>query len=291
MKKIKFITAIYNDLFGTEFGGRPNRRDHYKWSLISLLRMTDADFVCYCSETEYEELENFFFEKNKINRNKLNLKKFDLKNCSNFEFINEYKKIEDVKKSDRCFEIQYNKFFWFLDEDFSYDYYFWIDAGLSHCGLLPDKYLTYCDSTRGYFDSYFFDNVFLEKMLEKLNNNIIVLLKENNRNYWSDTVPNEYYTNYDSSFHVIGGMFGGNTEIMKWYVNEFKVNLEKITHGVKRLYTEEHIMSLIFFNNIEKFVTFKFDTWWHETNGPKGLDENYFTVNKSFYKILEEIKS
>lgn len=290
MKKVKFITAIYNNLFGTEFGGRQSRRDHYKWSLISIMRMTDSDFTCYCSKSEYQELHDFFYVKNNISQNQLELKQFELSNNLNFNYIENYKNFEEIKKSDRCFEIQYNKFFWLLNEDFSYDYYFWIDAGFCHCGLLPDKYLTYCDVTRGYFDSYFFDNEFLQKMIDKTGEQITIFTKDNLRNYWSDTVPQNYYNQYDSTLHVIGGLFGGKKEIMKWYVNEFQHSLKKITEETKRLYSEEHYMSLIYVNNRDKFKTYTFDIWWHETNGPNGLADNYFVINKSFYKSLEDIK-
>ena len=56
----KFITAIYSDLYGTELGGRPNRGAHYRFSLLSLLKMTDADFVCYTSDREIESLKQLF---------------------------------------------------------------------------------------------------------------------------------------------------------------------------------------------------------------------------------------
>ena len=59
--KTKFITCIYSDLNGTELGGRPGRGGHYRWSLMSLLKMTDADFVCYTSDREYESLVDFFY--------------------------------------------------------------------------------------------------------------------------------------------------------------------------------------------------------------------------------------
>ena len=59
-KKVKFITAIYTDLYGTEYGGRLSRGGHYRWSLLSLLKMTDADFLCYTSERELESLQEFF---------------------------------------------------------------------------------------------------------------------------------------------------------------------------------------------------------------------------------------
>ena len=62
--KIKFITSIYSDLHGTEFGGRPNRGSHYRYSLLSLLKMTDADFLCYTSDREIDDLIKFFYEDN-----------------------------------------------------------------------------------------------------------------------------------------------------------------------------------------------------------------------------------
>ena len=58
MKKTKIITAIYSDLYGTEIGGRPGRNHHYRLSLMSLLKMTDADFLCYTSEREIESLKD-----------------------------------------------------------------------------------------------------------------------------------------------------------------------------------------------------------------------------------------
>ena len=53
---VKFITSIYSDLHGTEFGGRPGRGGHYRFSLLSLLKMTDADFLCYTSDREINDL-------------------------------------------------------------------------------------------------------------------------------------------------------------------------------------------------------------------------------------------
>ena len=41
---------------------------------------------------------------------------------------------------------------------------------------------------------------------------------------------------------------------------------------------------------MDMFKMFYFETWWHETNGPPGLSEDYFKINKSFYKALEDIK-
>jgi hypothetical protein len=158
--KIKFITSIYSDLHGTEFGGRPNRGSHYRYSLLSLLKMTDADFLCYTSDREINDLIKFFYEDNGISSDKLKLEVFDIGNTKFKDLISQHKNIEEVKHSDRCIEVQYSKFHWWWNEDKSYDYYYWIDAGLSHCGLIPDKYLTEVGPMRCYYASNLFNNNF-----------------------------------------------------------------------------------------------------------------------------------
>jgi hypothetical protein len=102
--------------------------------------MTDADFLCYTSAEELPSLETFFYEENNISKDKLEFKVYDISNTKFRDLINKYKDLEGTKRSDRCVEIQYSKFHWWWNEDKSYDYYYWIDAGLSHCGIIPDKY-------------------------------------------------------------------------------------------------------------------------------------------------------
>ena len=75
--KVKFITSIYSDLNGTEFGGRVGRGGHYRYSLLSLLKMTDADFLCYTSDRELPSLITFFYETHGISPDKLKFEVFD----------------------------------------------------------------------------------------------------------------------------------------------------------------------------------------------------------------------
>jgi hypothetical protein len=70
----------------------------------------------------------------------------------------------------------------------------------------------------------------------------------------------------------------------------FEQNFKEIVEDTKGLWFEEQILSLMYQNYIDMFKMFYFETWWHETNGPTGLSEDYFTINKSFYKALEDIK-
>ena len=117
----KFITSIYSDLYGTEFGGRPNREGHYRYSLLSLLKITDADFLCYTSDRELPSLESFFYEEHLISKDKLKFKVFDIANTKFKDLINQHKNVEATKKGDRCIEVQYSKFHWWRNEDKSYD--------------------------------------------------------------------------------------------------------------------------------------------------------------------------
>lgn len=285
--KIKILTSIYSDLYGTDLGGRGHRKDHYRFSLLSLLKMSEADFVCYTSDREIDDLKEFFYQTHQVSEDKLKFVVFDLYQNEYSELINSVKNVESMKNSDRCYEIQYSKFSWFKNEDKTYDYYFWFDAGLSHTGLIPDKYLP-AEGYRGYFESTLFNNQFLNNLINYIDDKFLLVAKENSRNYWEGTVDSKYYTEYDNRVHIIGGFFGGKTEMWEKVVPKFDEYLNIVLTEQKRLFYEEHIMSLIYQNHKEWFKTLNFDIWWHEDNFKEGTKE-FFTENKSFYKILEEL--
>lgn len=291
MKKVKFITSIYTDLYGTEFGGRPNRGEHYRWSLLSLLKMNDADFICYTSTRELRSLEIFFYEKNSVSKEQLKIVPFDLENHHFIKLFKKYKDYESTKKSDRCIEIQYMKFIWLLNEDMSYDYYFWIDAGLSHCGLIPNKYLDgNAFAMRKFFESNLFNNKFLNNLLKNTENKFTIIGKDNVRNFWSGTVNQKHFNKFDRSIHVIGGLFGGKKELWKNIIDLFEKYVYQVTEDDKKLYHEEDIMTLMFRNHSELFFNYYFETWLHENISLGGLDMvKHLNENKSFYKILEEL--
>lgn len=289
-KKVKFITAIYSDLHGTEFGGRPSRGSHYRWSLLSLLKMTDADFICYTSDRELDSLIDFFYKENNVSEEQLKFKVSDLSEIKYKDIINKFKKIDEVIHSDRCFEIQYNKFFWWWDEDKTYDYYFWIDAGLSHCGLIPDVYLPEEHAMKKYYDSTLFNNLFLSNLIDFSDDRFLLLAKENSRNYWCGTVNQKWYKNYENNLHIIGGLFGGKKDLWDNVVSIFENYFVDIANVDNILYNEEVIMSLMYFNHKELFKIKEFDVWLHKDNY-RDAPSDYFEVNKSFYKILEELNA
>lgn len=285
---VKFITSIYSDLYGTEFGGRINRGSHYRFSLLSLLKMTDADFLCYTSDRELESLIKFFYEDYQISPEKLKFQVFDISQTKFKDLINQHKNVEETKKSDRCIEVQYSKFHWWWNEDKSYEYYYWIDAGLSHCGLIPLKYLTDEGLIRRYYESSLFNNEFLKNVVEETNDKFLIIGKENDRNFWSGTVDRKWYTEYERDLHIIGGLFGGHKSKWDEIVSLFEGYVSNIISEDTNIPHEEHVMSLMYYNHKELFERKHFDIWWCRDSSPKGVSEELFQNNKSFYKILEE---
>lgn len=285
--RVKIITSIYSDLSSLNMGGRSHRKDHYRFSLLSLLKMSQADFLCYTSEREIEDLKNFFYKTYNISEERLKFEVYDLLKSDYSNVLNPLKELSDKFVSDRSYEIQYSKFSWYNKEDKSYDYYFWFDSGLSHTGLIPDKYL----SGKGYqvyFESSLFNDNFLNNLLNYCEDKFVIVAKENSRNYWEGTVDNQYYNVYDNSVHIIGGFFGGKKELWDKVVPTFDQYVKLILPVQKKFFYEEHFMSLMYQNHKEWFKTLNFDIWWHEDNFKEGSKE-FFEQNKSFYKILEEL--
>lgn len=289
--KIKIITSIYSHLNGTDLGGRTGRHGHYRWSLLSMLKMSQADFICYTSQEEIEDLENFFYIQNNIDSEKLKFVTFDLYNTEVKKLISKFKDVESTRHSERCIEIQYMKFFWFLNEDMSYDYYYWFDAGLSHCGLIPKKYLAKKGiNASEYYTTNLFNNILLKNLVDFSENKFVVVAKENVRNYWSGMVGHEHFNEFDSSLHIVGGFFGGHKNLWAQIVMLFTKYIYEVSYADGRIYHEEEIMTLMYQNHKELFKKLDFDTWWHEDERLPGLDiEEHVKINKSFYRILEEL--
>lgn len=288
MNKTKIVTCIYNNLYGTVFGGRHSRENHYLYSLISLLKMNDADFVVYTSKEEIKNLEHTV---NKLNATDVNIefKVFDLHSTKNFHKIHSLKDYEETKKSDRCIEIQYNKFHFLQKElDEKYSNIFWVDAGLSHIGIIHPKHLKKSNTQQQYYESHLFNNTLLKNIIRKLNNKIYIIGKNNSGvHFCSSTIPEKYYKQFDNKLHIIGGIFGGESNNVSKYINLFDEILTKLLED--GLYSEEQIMTCIYYNYKELFSLDEFDMWWHDESGIYPNNHKIHTEAKSFYHILENL--
>lgn len=282
--KTLFYTCIYSNLWGTEFGGRASRNVHYKFSLLNILNLNADKFVCFTSKEEIDELKEFFYIQNNISNQKLEFVVFDLKSSKYYESIKKAKNVLEMQTSDRCFEIQYNKFFWLelLENIHGYDRIFWIDAGLSHSGIIPEEY-SFGQGYEKYFSFTLFNEKYLNRICNLTNNKILVLSKTNSHVFfWSQTIPRKYYEHYNSNEHIIGGMFGGTPKLMLEFKEKFEHLLRELLENETQLFHEELIMSCLYFNYNHLFVAFKFDDWYDRKDPQK-----YGKYVKYFYSVLE----
>jgi hypothetical protein len=276
--KTLIYTSIYSYLWGTEFGGRPSRERHYRLSLKKILELNANKYICFVPQNELDDLTNFFYVKNNISKDKLEFIVFELTQTKYFEQIRNLKNIEVMKTIDRCFEIQYNKFFWYdlLPNKESYDRVYWFDAGLSHGGLFPEDYRI--DSS---YEGFFGINLFVPNFLDYINNltnEKFLLVGKNNTGqfFWSQTLPSNYYTNYDNSTHVIGGFFGGKPNIFNEFKQNFEGRLVELLNNENQLFMEELILSNLYVENKDKITLLEFDDWYEREHHKKEDKIKYF---------------
>ena len=278
--KTLIVTSIYANLWGSEYGGRSSRYHHYRISLLNMMNMKPNKVICFTSSEEYEDLKTFFYSQHGFNEEKIEFRIFNLSDSKYFDVIKSKKNIESMKTFDRCFEIQYDKFFWVenLKEINEYDRVYWFDAGLSHSGLFPD-----CFAFGNTYERNFQFNVFNNKFLEKINNlteDKFVLVCKNNTGayYWSTSIPEKYYENYSKNLHVVGGFFGGKPEKYLDVVKQFDSLLSKLLLNENTLYMEEQILSCLLYQNENFYTTLVFDDWYKK--------ENYVPGVRLFYELF-----
>jgi hypothetical protein len=280
--KTLIYTSIYSNLWGTEFGGRPSRHYHYRSSLKNILNLEADKFICFVPQEELDDLKNHFYVKWGVSPEKLEFIVFDLYETKYFDKIRRLKDLELMKTIDRCFEVQYNKFFWYdmLENKDQYERIYWFDAGLSHSGLFPED-LAYGVGYDRYFSFTPFNQNFLMR-LNNLSNDKFILVGKNNtgRFFWSQTLPEKYYKQYNRDYHVIGGFFGGKPDMFKTFRDEFENLLIKLLSSETNLYMEEQILSCLYYDSKDIIHLLTFDDWYRRP-------EHDGNEIKYFYNIFE----
>jgi hypothetical protein len=275
--KTLIYTSIYSNLWGTEFGGRPSRHYHYRSSLKNILNLEADKFICFVPQDELEDLKNHFYVKWGVSEDKLEFIVFDLQGTKYFDRIRSLKNLEVMKSLDRCFEVQYNKFFWYdmLENKDQYDRIYWFDAGLSHTGLFPDN-LAYGIGYDRYYSFTSFNNNFLNKLNGQSEDSFILVGKNNTgKFFWSQTLPEKYYKKYERDYHIIGGFFGGKPEMFKTFKDRFEGLLIGLLENESSLFMEEQILSCLYYDNTDVIKLLTFDDWYRRPEHT-GDDIKYF---------------
>lgn len=260
--KTLFITAIYNGLWGSSYGGRVGRDTLYLESLINTMRM-GGDYVVYCSNSERQQIEDFI--RAAVQDVSIRFIEYELKDCP---FDRDIFRILDGHNNrwpDRCYHLQYCKFVWLQNHiDEGYDKVYWIDAGLSRDSLFPNRLVR--DNPRNqYYDFTPFNSNVLNRVNNMTSEGIFVFEKSMRDHALVDA---KYLREgYAEPTHIVGGWFGGTPHNVKQLIGQFMSTVELML-GNGDLYSEEQIMTCIAAHKPEQFTKAKFDTWYHEDNDP-----------------------
>lgn len=291
-----FVTAIYDNNYTTVIGGRGRGLDFFHPTLINIGNL-GYDLVLYCSKLHASNcratLAPYF--KN------LYVIEYELDQFIHFKEYIEWKRtfFKDVP-NDRNEILCFNKLFWVRDaiernlsDD---DVYMWIDAGLPHHGIIPEKVggvellrkhpkeVYYPDNPRNVFNP-------------KLGKNLLKSIQPGKLFYCSlpsqgDNTQLEALTRkaFDKEIrivdHLVGGIFGGYKldllQILPYYESILKESIDSKVHCF-----EEHLFNCLYAAFPNKFSLQKFDVWWFYSPGEI---TSYLTEDaNSFYKIFTRI--
>ena len=287
---VSFVTCVYDDLHDTEFAGRHNRGTHYAFSLAQMHEM-GAPIYCFSDK-----------------RNMIKyMPTFLLSGTENYRFINYnlndspyFDQIQAVKDSNpelyrnspswesRCLEIMWGKFDFIthvalkmgLD---SGKFLYWIDAGLSHPGVLPKRFNSvhpdkeadggFVTSSHEYSYRFKYNRIFNPDLPDYL----AEYTGEDKLLHFFCTCPQhsdpshlEIEGGREFVGTAVGGLFGGNVRMMYEWAEQAKgVCKDLLDHGF--LLKEEDVLSYMINLNMKTDPSFKdkltmylFDTWYHE---------------------------
>ena len=301
--KATLVTALYNHTPREILGGRGWSFEFYAAPFKNVLNL-GLPIRIYTHKKMLSPLENFM---SKHASSKYDILEYDLTDFKYSEKIINLRKQsgkfngETLKEevsdlhNDRNYHLCSSKIFWLNEtchaNPFKSKKFFWIDAGLFHHGIFPEKYGG-------------------RERFSKQENNSSLYYPENKNNIFSPTMGNflsEKVNKFLSLIHrempidhkvrsnvevknkilgyIVGGLFGGCPKHIDKVCNDFDVSLNNCLNQ-KVLTLEENLLSCISGINPQLYETFKFFQWHHDIKG----EPCYYgasSEHKSFYKIFK----
>lgn len=280
-------------------GAPTTRRGRYKGSLLATCRNIGYPVVCYTHKKNLEELEEL---KKEYSLDNLTIKLLELKD---FKYHNELQRVryespEQLESNGRGSEILWGKF-QCIEQELDDEEVYWVDAGLTHPGIFTwgksvlwntsEKQSPSDAHTR--YESFDYPDFFNRKTIDNIRK-----ISTDKLFFITSTSPqcacsfSEYgVVKYPmSSPYIIGGIWGGNLELMKFFVKKFWYYCERLLEN-NLICTEEAVMKVIFDElNKNQKTFFNFDVW---ANNIDHDDFHYKPWNprlpKPFYRVIEEI--
>jgi len=290
MKKTKLVTAIYAYHNGSPFWGQNGRQNWYKYSLVSICN-TKLDVICYTDERgnglndlleikEKFNLTNLTIKIHNLEDNQWHNRVYDIRVNKNPDVYNDSTNIDAYVH--RSPDMYWSKFL-FLNKEMEPDInLYWIDCGLSHPGLFPKEASSYSNE-EGYdkqypgqsfseveYKYYNYDKAFNTETFNRINGYQDSKIINLGRNNITDTNINLFCekikdtTQLGCTFYPVGGFFGGNSNLIKEYIDDFLNVTERVLDSGDFICADQEIMWYINSNKPHLFKNYAFDTFCHE---------------------------
>jgi hypothetical protein len=300
------VSAIYSHGINSIIGGRGRNIDFYFSSLRNIANF-NVPFVLYTEPENVKKSEVLLSPYFKH----LKVIPYELSSFLYYDrFINWKKDNIDFSTylNDRNEILCYSKPYWVKDtiekEYFKElnisNQYLWIDSGLTHHGIFPEK-VGGLELLIKYDDKYYYpnnpQNMFSPKFSTKLSSYITSLNRlffcslpwqGDCRNIIKTLLTNNLITDGDLYIkeHLIGGIFGGDKDLFLQFFQKYesmlKLFLDSNIHVL-----EEQIFSTLNYLDPSLLHREFFDTWWFYSPG----EPNSFLSSEqnSFYKVFTKI--
>lgn len=293
--ELTYVTCIYDDLFTTEFGGRPDpawRRYYFGIESSTKMLAPIVIFTWPHNVTKVQTHYKNFLGEERFNK-QIKVIAFDLYDSPFYELIKSIKTYEQGYGNDRSYDLVIAKFI-FLQKVtelnyFDSKYVFWIDAGLSHSALFPHKYLDKSTYDKQWTECSLFTPSVVTESIKRCKNTIL-FLRCNAVGHWlPPELVNWKKMSEEHLWYIVGGYFGGPIQEVKElclktmaeFVEHIKVN--------NVLLLEEQVLTIHVSFNYDKYVYESFDRWYHEDSGD--WVKPHIINKKSFYRIFEEFNN
>lgn len=267
------------------------RYHRYLYSIVQLSKM-NLPIKVVCGDNVYDALTN------ELKSNNVKNVEVEVRDLSSFKYS---KKIGELKnkypgKFDFYHEIDWAKLD-LLEEEVKKgaDYTYWIDCGLSHRGLWPDKYAKKPKELTGMsynIENYKFDKVFTPDFFKHINNWVgdkLINIKNKQHFHQSYDINKLLGDIFCCNGQTIGGILGGHSTKIKGFLNEFYKRAEQCINQ-EFVLNHEGILTHMAESKPEDYKSWLFTTWYHEnTGGMDWITPEWLNTQTSFYHFLKEI--
>lgn len=292
---LTYVTCIYDDLFGTEFGGRQHiawRR--YYYGLESATKL-NAPIVIFAWPHEVDKVETHF--KSFLGENRYNSQikviPFDLRESPLYAPIKSIKTYEQGYINDRSYDLMLAKFLFVqhvIDNNyFNSDYIFWMDAGLSHSALFPNKHLSCETGEKRYTECTLFTPAVVAASIKKCNNNLLFIQSNSIGHWMPPDIINLNTRNELNMWYIIGGYFGGQKDKLRIFSKTMIDDFLRYIKENKMLLLDEQVMTIHMSFNKDNYFYETFDVWGHEDSGEWA--QPFIQGKKCFHNIFEEFNN